>query len=413
MTDRAAFLFLSVSLAACQDPKASDTGEPDSGDLTDEVEETWFCDEGSYTIDDGVIETEHYRLYFEIDESEALQMARLAEAAFDAMVDYFDAEPTALPLKAGWYTDFSAFQAAIVADGTTAPDSGGYYWPGTQTAYMFTQPTTYYSRMLFLHELAHQFHFLARTGNDGRDSWYVEGVAEYLSRHDWDGACIRLGRLPMLTWEDTPADALAEGDFDFSGSGDLSRPLAWATYRYLQHEAPDAFDAFRAAYDADASVLLSDHVDVAATTAAVADWLPDEQEPMTPIFLDWIHVTEGVVVGESPYFSMALAKSGETFTASHDTPQGYAGVVAAYTDSSNYSAWLVGADGELWTFVSTGGEALWWPMGTAPVGDRFTWTVSGTTITVNGVAYEESSGFTPRGGVALSGDAVVMESISF
>ncbi|MFT4974639.1 MAG: hypothetical protein ACI8S6_000522, partial [Myxococcota bacterium] len=213
MTDRAAFLFLSVSLAACQDPKASDTGEPDSGDLTDEVEETWFCDEGSYTIDDGVIETEHYRLYFEIDESEALQMARLAEAAFDAMVDYFDAEPTALPLKAGWYTDFSAFQAAIVADGTTAPDSGGYYWPGTQTAYMFTQPTVYYSRMLFLHELAHQFHFLARTGNDGRDSWYVEGVAEYLSRHDWDGACIRLGRLPMLTWEDTPADALAEGDF--------------------------------------------------------------------------------------------------------------------------------------------------------------------------------------------------------
>lgn len=384
-------------------------GGDDTGAVGDE-DAPWFCDDGTYTLQDGVIETEHYALSLAVDAEEAAQVARMAEAAYDAMAAYFGAEPAVGTLKAGWYADFAAFQAAVQADGTTAPNSGGYYWPPSQTAYMYTQPTRYYSRVLFLHELVHQFHFLARTENEGRDSWYIEGVAEYLSRHDWDGRCLRLGRLPMLTWEDLPAQALSEGTYDFGGSGDLSRPWAWATYKHLQEEEAEAFDAFRAAYDEDPSASLSSFVDVPAVVAAVEEGLPTAQEPMRPIFLDWIHITEGVVLGEAPYFSMAVAKAGETFSASHDFPAGYAGVVAAYEDSSNYSAWLVGPDG-LWTFVSLEGKALWWYMDAAPEADRISWTLSGTTVTLNGVSYTETSGLSPRGGVAVYADTVQIEDI--
>jgi hypothetical protein len=407
----ALFLFLlgctGDKLTEQTDDTAADTDTTD----TTQPASTWHCDDGSYTISDGIVETEHYRLYFETDEAEALQMARFAEAAFDAMAEYFDATPTDLPMEADWYADFTAFQAAIVADGTSAPSSGGYYWPGTKTAYMYTQPTIYFTRMLFLHELVHQFHYLARTENTGRDGWYVEGLAEVLSRHDWDGECLRLGRLPMLTWEDYPASALSEGQYSFEGTGDLSRPWAWATVRYLNAEQPADFDAFRDAYDADGSVLLADYVDIDETVAAVEAWVVGEQEPMTPVFLDWIHITDGVVAGTGPYLSMAVAKSEGDFAVSHDAPEGYAGVVAGYDDSSNYVAWLVGADGGLWTFVSTGGEALWWWMDDAPEGDRFDWSVSGSTVTVNGTDYTESSGFATHGGVALYDDTVIMEDI--
>lgn len=401
-----------VFLLACVTPPekpTDDTGAVDTGGAPDD--EPWFCDDGGYTFEDGVVETEHYRLTFEIDEEEALVAAQLAEAAYDALADYFDAEPPKLPLEAGWYADFASFQAALAADGTSAPDAGGYYWPGTSRAYMYTQPTVYFSRMLFLHELTHQFHFLARTGNVARESWYTEGLAEYLSRHDWDGRCTRLGRRPMLTWEDYPAQALAEGSYSFDGHSDLSRPWALATTRYLQEEEPAAFDAFRDAYDADPAVALADYVDVASTVSAVEAWLPGDQEPLTPIFYDWIHITEGEVDGEAPYFSMALSKSGDTFAAGHAAPVGSAGIVAGYDDSSNYSAWLVGADGTVWTFVSTAGKALFWEMGAVEPATRYDWTLDGTTVTLNGVAFEEANGFTPRGGVALYGDTVSFDTI--
>ncbi len=409
-------LALLLLLSACAGAdKPGETGADGGADGGTEVpaEAEWFCSAGEYTVTDGRVETEHYSLSFALEAEEAVQMARMAEAAYAAMADYFQAEPTALPLQAGWYADFESFRAAIEADGTSAPEAGGYYWPGTNTAYMYSQPNVYFSRMLFLHELAHQFHFLSRTGNQSRDSWYVEGVAEYLSRHDWDGECLRLGRLPTLTWEDAPAQALAEGTLSFSGSGDLSRPWAWATYRYLQQEQPAAFDAFRAAYDADPGAALSEHVDVAATVQAVQAWLPQQQEPMTPVFYEWIHITDGVVHGESPYFSMALAKQGERFTVSHDAPVGSAGVVAGYDDSSNYSAWLVDPAGGVWTFVSIAGAATWWSMGAVDPAERYSWTVEGTVVTLNGVEFEEVNGFGERGGIAVNADSVWMEEIGY
>lgn len=405
---------LLVLLVGC----AGDGGGPkgDTGDGGDDEgdggDAPWFCDDGDWSYVDGVVETEHYRLYLELDAVEAVEMARLAEASYDAMAAWFGAEPAELVLEAGWYADFAAFQAAVEADGTTAPVAGGYYWPDSRTAYMYTQPNVYYSRMLFIHELVHQFHFLSRTGNQARDAWYVEGLAEYLSRHDWDGRCVRLGRLPTLTWEDAPAQALAEGSVDFDGSADLSRPWAWALTRYLDQEEPQAFSDFRDAYDADPAELLADHVDLPQVMAELEAWLPAQQEPMTPVFYEWIHVTDGVVIGDSPYLTLSITKESERLSVSHDAPVGHAGVLAGYDDSSNYSAWLVGADGGVWTFVSIGGVATWWAMGAVEPAERYTWTVEGTAVELNGVPFVEGNGFAPRTGLAVNGDTVWMEELS-
>jgi len=206
---------------------------------------------------------------------------------------------------------------------------------------------------------------------------------------------------------------LEESTYEFDGSEDLSRPWAWATYRYLQHEQTDTFDAYREAYDADATTAFTDYFDVATTVDAVENWLPNEQEPMSPIFVDWIHISDGVVEGEATYFSMAVAKDGDAITTSHDATTGYAGIVAGYEDSSNSSSWLVGDDGSLWTFVVTNGEAYWWFMDDIAVADRYEWTLSGTSVTINGVTYEETNGFTPRGGIALYESAVLFEDILF
>ena len=51
--------------------------------------------------------------------------------------------------------------------------------------------------MLLLHELVHQWQDAVET-NGGLPVWYVEGLAEGLSRHHWDGACLQLRVRPLL-----------------------------------------------------------------------------------------------------------------------------------------------------------------------------------------------------------------------
>src|SRR5262249_26045016 len=128
-----------------------------------------------------------------------------------------------------------------------------------RTAYLFEQGNPYYTHVLLLHEATHQFHELSRTKGQALPFWYTEGHAEYLGRHDWDGHCVRLGTLPILSWEDIAAHALVDSKMPgiavapiVSGSDQADRPASWALFRYLDpgpHH--DAFKAFRDALDAD------------------------------------------------------------------------------------------------------------------------------------------------------------------
>jgi len=137
------------------------------------------------------VETEHYALLAETDRAEAEELGRVLEAAWPQLEAFFGAAPDLdgderLPVR--FFATKESFAAGLRADGIAPPASGGYYHPPNRTAWLWRQPTIYNTRCLLLHEVTHQFHFLARTGNRSLpQNWYVEGLAEHLGRHEWDG----------------------------------------------------------------------------------------------------------------------------------------------------------------------------------------------------------------------------------
>ncbi|MHC5037287.1 MAG: hypothetical protein ACYTHM_08240 [Planctomycetota bacterium] len=134
------------------------------------------------------VDSRHYKLFWEGSAEKAEEMSRVLEAAWEEFRKFFGTAPK---LKKGerllvrFFQKRAGWEAGIRKDGTNPPRSGGgYYWPPTKTAYLYRQPMRYYTRCLFIHEVAHQFHYLSRTGNrDPRVGWYTEGVVEHLAWH--------------------------------------------------------------------------------------------------------------------------------------------------------------------------------------------------------------------------------------
>jgi hypothetical protein len=379
------------------------------------------------------VQTEHYDLYVEAGEARAAELGKLVESAYGELVERFEiAPPTASGerLEGRYYATFDAFVAGMMADGVMASEeAAGYFDPGTRRFYVSDQPSPYYDQVLLLHEAVHQFHLLGRAAGTSLPFWYVEGLAEHLGRHDWDGACVRLGVLPTLSWEDLPADALAleqgaglEVGAIVDGSAGPSRPAAWALTHFLDrgddgaHRA--AFDAFRAQVDTTGDASLANFTalvgDPTQLGGSLSAWLPTSQEPMRPVYTEWTHVGPGEVVGESPgVFSIAVTRQSpahfETRYAVPDAAAWSAGLVLGYDAPGEFSALVVDSTGALRTFTATNGGAVWGDAGTAPatlddgtgelVVDR---APDGMLqVRINGAQLDFTSEATPRPGLAI------------
>ena len=153
-------------------------------------------------------------LYSETSQEKARMMSKMIESSFSAMEEWFHSSPPSTTrLVVEVYQTETEWANAIASDGLDIPyGAGGYYHPTTQKAYLYVQPTRYYTRQLLIHEVIHQFHDLIRTSDQALPGWYIEGMARYLSMYDWDGSCIQLGRLPLITQEDMPQRALQESN---------------------------------------------------------------------------------------------------------------------------------------------------------------------------------------------------------
>jgi len=360
----------------------------------------------------------------------------MAEAVWLAFSSYFESSPeldTSDRLNVSFFSSQPRFQAALAAIGAHAPDAGGYYAPSTRTAYLYEQGNPYYTNVLYIHEMAHQFHYLARTGNENRPSWYVEGLAEYLGRHDWDGDCVRLGVIPMLSWEDLPRSALESVSTPGLKASSVvsesvaSRPLSWAVTGYLERgdggAKADAFAAYRALMDAGSPAGPSEFEallgPLSAFDVGVAEWLPTAQEPLTPIFTEWMHVAPGKVRSlRTGALSLARVKqphSAFEITVEEGSSGAYAGVLAGFTDTTNFVAYLVGDDGRISEFKVVDGGVSWENVGPAvsPNADgSYIWTVSHTgtetQVEVNGVSHRATAGFQ-----AVSGPAAYDSEVTF
>jgi hypothetical protein len=242
---------------------------------------------------------------------------------------------------------------------------------------------------------------------------------------------------PVASWEDIAAHALLEASSTgidvaaiVSGTREPSRPASWALFRYLDTGARRvAFQSFRAALDADRTdpergfaALVGDP---AALSRPLAAWLPDVQEPLKPIFTEWIHVGPRAVMGSSPgLFSLAIVKDALThFEARYEAPAaagGAAGVVIGYADDQNYQAVVVSPDGKLRTFTSTDGTARWSDAGTAPAVNGGEGAIAvdfgeqTVTVTVNGATATLAMGALPaKAGLAVSDARVSFHDVAW
>jgi hypothetical protein len=330
--------------------------------------------------------TAHYQLEAEADVARASDWARLLEAAFTQQTLMFEGapEPARLPLRVKVFRDAAAFRAGLSADGiASVGEAGGYYEPSNETAYLYVQPTRYYTQVLLVHEAVHQIHDLTRTASS-LPFWYIEGIAEALSRHDWDGRCAHLAARPLLSQEDTPLDAqteLASGGPSLtevvSGAVVPSRPLAQMVFRYLMRAdggplAP-AFLDFRRAVDrgtAAPDAFVSSFGAPTAQESAWRDFVAADQEPMAVVFVEWTHVDATRVIGRSPaVFSIARVKEPiSRFELAFDAPEGTGwsgGVLLGYQDAGRWEALVVRSDGRLARF-DVNGTAFWNDVGAAP-----------------------------------------------
>ena len=386
-------------------------------------------------VDEGtrvVATTVHYRLEAEADAARASEWARLLEASYAQQITIFDGAltPASLPLRVKVFRDAASFRAGLSADGIGAVgEAGGYYEPSNETAYLAVQPTRYYTQVLLVHEAVHQIHDLTRAA-PSLPFWYIEGIAEALSRHDWDGRCARLATRPLLSQEDTPLDArteLASGGPSLadvvSGAIVPSRPVAQTVFRYLMRAeggplAP-AFVDFRRAVDRGTAPTDAFVAAFGAPTAQEAAWrafAEADQEPMSVVYVEWTHVDATRVIGRSPgVFSIARVKNSlSRFELAFDAPvePGWSGgVLLGYESAARWEALVVRSDGRLARF-DVNGAARWNDVGVAPAavdgGWRFEvdYTPGRVSVRINGTFFSFASTLPPVSGPAVDSGEV-------
>lgn len=420
---------ITLLLLACSDgPKSSDTADTSSIDESSLIEEETICETPTVDLSgadaEWSISTDHYRLSVSgFDEDEARQLGAIAEVGWSGLAAFFG-EPLDGPLEVFIAADQTGFEAQLAEDGISGLEgAGGYYDPNTRRAYLFRQPTAYYSRVLMLHELVHQYQDQAH-GISGLPTWYVEGLAEALSRHHWDGDCLQLRVRPLLSWEDAAAAAAAELDASppdlasVLAGGSASRALSQELVRLLSSDpdlAPRFWEwretvALGSVSAADVTAFEAAIVSVDDLGEALQAFVPQDQEPLAPIYLDWIPQGADQAWGFADASSAARIK-GEVsrFSMQVDWPEaGAVGALYGYdATTGDLELALLSADGSVSRFAVIGGAVTWDVHGAVAVMDAPTWSQTAdadtTAVTVGDSTVDLPRALAPAGGLALYG----------
>ncbi len=306
----------------------------------------------------------HYRLQTDIDAATAREYLRVIETAWPQLEEFFGAEPR---LKKGDRLDVcylatqQEWQTRMQDDGVTVPSgAGGYYWPGNKTVYLWKQPTLYNSRQLLLHECMHQFHYLSRCGNvSPKDTWYVEGIVESLSRHYWDGDKLTLGVIPfcsLANYSKAALERMQASDYDLAGmiDGDRAsqRQEQWALTRWLLEEGGDRqWQILRKKLDGGQTarkVFRRLYGDPAKLLPKIVEWLRTKQEPFVPVWNEWQGQGAHAVIGTSNVTSACRAREDATeLSATLHVPRGNwkGGLLVGFTDANSYAVALLNSEG--------------------------------------------------------------------
>lgn len=316
--------------------------------------------------------TEHYELYAEV--VDATETGEMLEALHASLTAHFGSAPREKkPLRVEIYASVEGFQDALKRDKQPVPAAGGYYSPESKTAYLWVQPSEYFTRQLILHEATHQFHFLAATENKApKAGWYVEGIAEYFGMHDWDGKRLRTGVVPALTLEDYPARAQENWeklawDVEAVGAGaqPCDRPEAWALFHYLIHNHPRAFRELAGELDSGKKPgnAWERAFGEASLGPALKKWIEANRQPWRILTIAWQQRGE-VLEGEAASFGLAARAGLEEAEVELDAAAGTkAGIAFGVKSKEEYCyAFFSGEgavtvrkrSGQVWSTIATG-----------------------------------------------------------
>jgi hypothetical protein len=141
--------------------------------------------------------SKHLTLYTDVPATvkEVEQLPQLFEIAIPLWAKYFEVDPAKL---ADWkivgclMESKERFQGAGLYT-RDLPDFPHGFQKGSQV-WLFDQPSDYYRRHLLLHEGTHAF--MNRWLGGAGPPWYMEGMAELLGTHEWNGRELKLGYNP-------------------------------------------------------------------------------------------------------------------------------------------------------------------------------------------------------------------------
>jgi hypothetical protein len=235
------------------------------------------------------LKTEHYDIY--VEGLDVADVGRMLEAFYPKLADFFGKTPPG-PLRVEVYADQKRFESALRHDKLDRVEAGGFFSTESHKAYLWVQPSDYFTRQLILHECLHQFHYLAAcSGKLTTLPLYGEGLAEHFGMHNWDGKNLSVGLVPAITLEDYPAKSLEHfrGGLNRDLEGMLMGKVpathsdSWAVVHFLMSRYPGKFGKW-----ADA---LNHHAEPAdawergfgkfdpAMTAEFESWLEKQEQP--------------------------------------------------------------------------------------------------------------------------------------
>ncbi len=260
------------------------------------------------------VTSDHYHLHSEGNASETEEMIKVLEAAWPQFAKFFQGAPKLRQEKLAIYffNTRESWIRKLTQDGHEVPNDGvgGKYFYSNKTVYLYRQPTRYYTRCLLLHEAAHQFHYLTRRRRIDKEisaSWYIEGVAEHLSLHHWDGQTLQLGAVPVSlenylgkalnTMTTTPRPLVA-----MIQNGQANRPLGAMVIRYLATKEPKKFSRFAKAIEkgnASDRLFQRSFGSFPAFSKPFLTWLESHQEPLEIRFDEWERTGSKSMLGHS------------------------------------------------------------------------------------------------------------------
>lgn len=138
----------------------------------------------------------HLTLYTDLPADPAVdELPRVCDAAVPQLCNYFGVDPARV---ADWrivgsvMKDKERFLGAGLYAEDLPPFPNGYS-RGSEL-WLYDQPSDYYRRHLFLHELTHAF--MNRWLGGAGPPWYMEGMAELLGTHRWADGKLQLAYTP-------------------------------------------------------------------------------------------------------------------------------------------------------------------------------------------------------------------------